>query len=59
MILTIDEVINKVNKTDATIRWLDEEWSRCGDEHKEDMLEDASDLLKEYRSLILKTEIDL
>lgn len=59
MLLTIQEVINKVNRIDATIGWLDEEWGRCGDEHKQDMFEAGSDLLKEYRRLILSAQVDL
>lgn len=58
MVLTINEVINKIRTLDSTIKWADEAWGRSPDEHEGDMLSDASDLLKEYRSLILKTEID-
>lgn len=59
MLLTIQGMIDKVNKIDSTVKWLDDEWSRCGDEHKEDMFEAGSDLLKEYRRLILNTQVDL
>lgn len=58
MLLTIQEAINKVNKIDEVIGWLDSEWGHCKDEHV-DILEDGSDLLKEYRKLILSTQIEL
>ena len=59
MLLTIQEVINKVNKIDSTVKWLDDEWSRCADEHKEDMFDAGAKLLKEYRSIILSTQVEL
>lgn len=59
MLLTIQEVINKVNNIDSTIEWMDDEWGRCTDEHKEDMFATGAKLLKEYRSIILNTQVDL
>lgn len=59
MLLTIQEVIEKVNNLDTMIKWMDEEWGRCGDEHVEDMYDTSAKLLKEYRSIVLNTQIEL
>ena len=59
MLLTIQEVINKVDNIDSTIRWLGDELSRCADEHKQDMFNAGAKLLKEYRSIILNTKVNL
>lgn len=34
MILTINEVINKIRTLDSTIKWVDEAWGRSPDEHE-------------------------
>ena len=59
MLLTIQEVINKVNNIDSTIKWMDDEWGQCTDEHKEYMFDTGAKLLKEYRSIILNAQVDL
>lgn len=59
MVLTVNDVINKIRTLDSTIKWVDDAWGRSSDEHESDILGEASDLLKEYRSIIMKTKVDL
>ena len=56
---TIQDMIIKVRKIDETIRYLDD-MSNSDDFTDEDWtIADAIDLLKEYRDMLLNTQIDI
>lgn len=56
MKLTIKELLDKLNSIDRVIHWLDETW---GTEDDNAVCCVASDILEEYKSVILDTKVEI
>lgn len=56
MKITVKELIDKLNSIDRVVQWLDETWGTKDDNA---MCCAASDILEEYRSVILDTKVEI
>lgn len=60
MTLTIQETINKVGSIDSIIERVAEyDMKKAIDEHECDACDELINILREYKSIILNTKIDL